>query len=228
MDTDFIRSTTINSRAKEDLFLVDQTDDQSYINVAEEETLHNRQERQATESSSDTSQSSSLVDIPQPIFFPQVVGNFQLALKSNHSIVVVIGNDENIYLSSQSSTGTPPSTFSLLDLGLSNRSYVALIQDAQNHRYLHSYNDIQDQSYSRIRTHLDTYMPCNANIMFWTFVRGYMQFYRGGLWFYDTAACLDTLTGLVRIWLINGQQGLTALQAKYGTCGLAPLVAINY
>ena len=141
---------------------------------------------------------------------------------------MIIGSDNNLYLSAQSLSGTAPSTFSLIDLGLSNESYVALIQDVQTKRYLHTYNDIQGNSYSRLRTNLETYMPCNANIIFWTFVRGYLQFYRGGEWFYDTAACMDSSTGLVKIWLVNGQQGLTAIQAKQGTCGIAPLVAINY
>lgn len=181
-----------------------------------------------TFSTQDNSGYSSLITIPQPIFFPQVAGNFQLALKSNQSIIVIIGGDRNIYLSHQTLSGINPSTFLIVDLGLSNRTYVALIQDAQNQRYLHSYNDIQEKGYSRIRTNFDSYLPCNANLMFWTFVRGYMQFFRGGEWFYDTAGCLDSSTGLVKLWLVNGQQGLSALQAEQGQCGLAPLVGINY
>ena len=200
--------------------------------MTNEKTFQRHKRQTAAESTTlpteSTSPPSSLVDIPQPIFFPQLMGNFQLALKSDQSVVVIIGSDKNLYLSAQSSSATSPSTFSLFDLGLQNDTYVGLIQDASNQRYLHSYNDIQDNTYSRIRTHLDSYMPCNANIMFWTFVRGYLQFFRGGDWFYDTAACVNPSTGLVKIWLINGQQGLTALRAQHGTCGLAPLVAINY
>ncbi len=174
--------------------------------------------------------SDALINLSQPIFFPQAVVIFQLALKSNKSIVVIIGNDQNLYLSAQYLAGTTASNFSLIDLDLpaKNRTYTALIQDAQTQRYLHTYNDIQEKTYSRVRTNLDSYMPCSANIMFWTFVRGYLQFYRGGFWFYDTAGCVDSTTNLVRLWLVNGQQGLTALQAQYGRCGLARLVAINY
>lgn len=71
-------------------------------------------------------------------------------------------------------------------------------------------------------------MPCEANMIFWTFENGYLQFYRGGNWFYDTVGCMDSSTGLVKVWLINGQQGLTAIQTALGNCALAPLIPINY
>ena len=210
----------------DDFILVHQVGEHAYNHVPSEEKLQ-RHKRQ-TDGSSNNAGSGSLISIPEPIFFPKAIGTFQLALKSDQSIVAIIGNDYNIYLSAQSLSATIPSTFSLINLGIQNNSYVALIQDTKNKRYLHAYNDIQKNNYTHIRTHLDTYMPCNANIIFWTFVRGYLQFYRGGLWFYDTAACSDPSTGLVKLWLVNGQQGLTSLQAKYNDCGLAPLVAINY
>lgn len=202
----------------------------------DEHGQHQKIKRQVTESASmrrrDTTDNGSpygsLIDLPQPIFFPEIVGRFQLALKSNTSIIVVVGNDHNIYLSNQLLTGTTPATFSLVDLMVSNETNSALIQDALTNRYLHCHNDVQENGYSRVRTHLDTYMPCNANIIFWTFQSGYLQFYRGGEWLYDTAGCLDPSTGLVKIWIVNKQEGLTALQTAHGTCGLAPLIAINY
>ena len=208
--------------------------------LADEYRQHQKIKRQVTESTSitsstntiaitdDGSSNSSLLNLPEPLFFPRIVGNFQLALKSNTSIIIVVGNDHNIYLSNQPLTGTSPATFSLVDLMVSNETDSALIQDALTQRYLHCHNDVQENGYSRVRTHLDTYMPCNANIIFWTFQSGYLQFYRGGQWVYDTVGCLDRLTGLVKIWIVNGQQGLTALQTAHGTCGLAPLIAINH
>jgi len=203
-----------------------------YNDSTNEQNHHQDYKRQAAQSTTTqtttSSSSGSLTDISTPLFFPKFLGNFQLALKSNTSIVVVIGNDYNIYLSPQYSSKIQPSTFALYDLQLSNQSAVAVIKDATNQRYLHVYNDIQTKGFSRLRTHLETYMPCGSNIIFWIFMGGYLQFYRGGEWAYDTAGCLDPLTGLVKIWIINGQQGLTALQAKYETCGLAPLVPINY
>ena len=196
------------------------------------EQNHELYKRQASDSTTSkpntTSNSGLLVDITNPLFFPKFIGNFQLALKSNTSVVVIIGNNYNIYLSAQYLSKTQPSTFALYDLQLTNQSTVAVIQYAVNHRYLHTYNNTQTQGYSRLRTHLETYMPCGSNIMFWMFGNGYLQFYRGGKWAYDTAGCVDPLTGLVKLWIINGQQGLTALKAKYESCGLAPLVPINY
>ena len=100
-----------------------------------------------------------------------------------------------------------------------------LVKDTKTGRYLHGYNDIRDVGYSRVRTHFESAIPFNANLMFWTFEieNEFTQFCRGGNWFYDTAACLDESTGLTRIWLINGQQGLTNLTSDKGYCG-----PINY
>ena len=55
-----------------------------------------------------------------------------------------------------------------------------------------------------------------------------MQLNRGSAWQYDTASCLNNVTGTVRVRLIDGQQGLTALQTQYVNCGLARLVPISY
>lgn len=148
-----------------------------------------------------------------------------MGLKSNTSIVVLIGNDNNLYLSTDKKLAA---NFSLVDLMISNDSNTALIKDSKTDRYVHSYNDVRDIGYSRVRTHLENSMPCNANLMFWTFANEFIQFFRGGNWFYDTAACLDSTTGMTKIWIINGQQGLTNLTNDQGHCGLAQLVPINY
>jgi len=213
---------------------IDQADKLLYNDPINESKL-DRQKRQSTENDTSTSSTSSntnayppLINISQPIFFPEVVvPGFQLQLNSSSSIVVIIGSDYNLYLSDQDLSGTTASTFNLIDLGLSNNSYTFLIQDSQTQRYLHSYNDIQANGYSRVRTNPVSYLPCTANLIFWTFVRGYLQFFRGGEWFYDTVGCLDPTTGLVKLWLVNGQQGLTAIQSIYGNCGLAQLVGFT-
>lgn len=44
------------------------------------------------------------------LFFPIVLGTFQLALESDPSIVVVVGNDHNLYLSSKNVTNTTATT----------------------------------------------------------------------------------------------------------------------
>lgn len=203
--------------------------------VDEPDQQHQKHKRQAADATTtatsitdEDSGTSSLIDLPEPIFFPEGVGNFQLALQSDTSIVIVIGNDYNMYLSNQTSSGTSPANFVFVDLKVSDEIASAMIRDTLTQRYLHSYSDVQENGYSRIRTHLDTHMPCSANIMFWTFENDYLQFFRGGNWLYDTAGCLDPLTGLVKIWIINGAQGLTALQAANGKCGLARLIPINY
>ena len=182
---------------------------------------HHKFKRQLDEIESN----SSIVNITVPIFDPEIVGYFQLGLRSNPSIIVLIGNDNNLYLSNLKEL---TANFSFIDLMTSNDSNTALIKDIKTDRYVHSYNDIRDNGYSRIRTHFENSMPYNANIMFWTFASGFLQFFRGGNWFYDTAACFDSSTSLTRIWLVNGQEGLTNLTNDKGHCGLAPLIPINY
>ena len=161
------------------------------------------------------------------VFSPTVLGTFQLALASNDSIVVVIGNDHNLYLSAQNLTNTTASTFNLVDIMHGNDSSF-LIQDATNGRYLHTYGEVQDDAYGRLRTHLPSYMPYDSNIVFWSYSEEYLQFNRGGDWVYDTVGCLDIATGAVKLWIVNGREGLTDIQDEYGTCGLARLVFINF
>ena len=190
--------------------------------------MRENNERSSRYKRQSSNSSSFLVDVPDPIFFPQFIGNFELALKSNTSIVVIIGNDYNLYLSNTAVSKTSATLLSLVDLMVANGTNAAMIKDAATGRYVHSYDDIRDNGYSHIRTHLDSHMPCEANMIFWTFENGYLQFYRGGNWFYDTVGCMDSSTGLVKVWLINGQQGLTAIQTALGNCALAPLIPINY
>ena len=182
---------------------------------------HHKFKRQSEENEGN----SSLIDISPPMFNSEVVSHFQLGLQSDTSIVVLIGNDNNLYLSNLKELAAD---FSLVDLTTSDNSNAALVKHTKADRYLHSYNDIRDVGYSRVRTHLESEMPFNANLMFWTFENKFIQFFRGGNWFYDTAACLDESTGLTRIWLINGQQGLINLMSDKGHCGLARLIPINY
>ena len=182
---------------------------------------HHKFKRQSEENEGN----SSLIDISPPMFNSEVVSHFQLGLQSDTSIVVLIGNDNNLYLSNLKELAA---NFSLVDLMTSEDNNTDLVKDTKTGRYLHGYNDIRDVGYSRVRTHLEGAMPFNANLMFWTFENEFLQFFRGGNWFYDTAACLDESTGLTRIWLINGQQGLINLSSDKGYCGLARLIPINY
>ena len=196
----------------------------------------NRQKRQATQSSS-ASQSTSTVTTPgtfptpsvvdvNDIFVPKVLGSFQLALQSDLSIIAVIGHDYNLYLSNGTLTNVSPTTFNLVDIMSANDSSF-LIQDAKDNRYLHTYSQVQDDAYGRLRTHPENYMPHHSNMMFWTYSEGYLQFNRGQTWIYDTAACLSSTTGSVKVWVIDGEDGLTALQTRYHKCALAPLAFIN-
>ena len=163
---------------------------------AENYKEHNKRQVRATVSNvSFPFKTAPIVNVSD-IFFPKNLGNFQLALQSDNSIVM-------------------------------NASSL-LIQDASTNRYLHSYGDVQHNDYGRFRTHLASRMPYDSKLIFWSFAKGYLQLNRGSLWQYDTAGCLNTVTGTVQLWLIDGQQGLSAIQAKYGNCGLAPLVPINY
>ena len=226
------------SRSKRSINNALESVDSKNISMDDERPLQ-RIKRQATTTTTSTLPSTTtttntsnpfitapVVNIPE-IFLPKVVGNFQLALQSDNSTTVIIGNDYNLYLSAQNSTNTSASKLTLLDLMTSNDSTL-LIQEASSTRYLHSYGDVQRDSYGRLRTHLATHMPHGSNLIFWSFAKGYLQLNRGGLWQYDTAGCLNNFTGTVQLWLIDGQQGLTALQAAHGNCGLAPLVPINY
>ena len=184
---------------------------------------HSKRQARATASNASNPFKTAPVVNVSDIFFPKTLGTFQLALQSDHSIVVVVGNDYNLYLSARTSAAT----FTLLDLMTSNDSSL-LIQDASTNRYLHSYGDVQQNDYGRFWTHLATHMPYDSELIFWSFAKGYLQLNRGSTWQYDTAGCLNNVTGTVQVWLIDGQQGLSAIQAKYGNCGLPPLVPINY
>jgi hypothetical protein len=103
--------------------------------------------------SSSTSTSTVLPIIPEDfsgalvvnvtnVFFPTILGTFQLALASNNSTDVVVGIANNLYLSAQNLTNTTAATFNLVDLMDANDSSF-LIQDASNGQYVHTYGEVQ-------------------------------------------------------------------------------------